>query len=331
MIFPVIQFAFPASTGLNIEEEFDVGDIEYLSEQNKQGNLTVGDGTLSATGDLVKITAGSGDMYLATASVNASIELATAFSRTGVIILEAGADGSETEIGRWRVEFKNATGGGQTESSYEFRMSGFKVTTGQVIQLRVLTDDTEISFNGTLQCIEVATGATPRLAAQSVGTVNVTGGIGGDLAFLANKEFDGKIFKEISGEFTNNAVQITHIVPSGKTFYLAEVRLYPVVNTVVAAINGAAGTSAVNRRADVEVKFDGTIIDVLTHDQETGQDDANHQGAAGGSGNYWGAMKGLSLDGDGVKVVELTSTNTSGTYRVSIIGFEETTADDPRN
>ncbi len=150
-----------------------------------------------------------------------------------------------------------------------------------------------------------------------------------DIEYLAIKEFDSKLFTEISSEFTTNAVQITRTIANGKDFYLAKASLYPVVNTVVAAINGGAGTTAVNRRADVEIKYDGTVIDVLTHDQETGQDDANHQGAAGASGKYETTMAGKKLVGDGVKKLELTSTNTSGTFRCSVVGFEETSGASP--
>ena len=156
----------------------------------------------------------------------------------------------------------------------------------------------------------------------------------GDKEYLSKKQFDGKLFKEISAEFSGNAVQISHIVPSGKTFYLVSAKLYPVVDTIKTGIapNNTVVTS--NRRADVELEFDGTLIDVLTHDMESTQGSASVTNVAQGQGNassigQYDTNIIDSFDGDGIKVVELTSTNTSGTYRVSLMGFEEDTGTDP--
>ena len=87
----------------------------------------------------------------------------------------------------------------------------------------------------------------------------------GDKEYLSKKQFDGKLFKEISAEFSGNAVQISHVVPSGKTFYLVSAKLYPVTNTVPPLYVVNVDTLT-NRRTDVELEFDGTLIDVLTHD-----------------------------------------------------------------
>ena len=40
---------------------------------------------------------------------------------------------------------------------------------------------------------------------------------------IAKKEFEGKLFKEISANFSADAVQISHIVPTGKKFYIIAV------------------------------------------------------------------------------------------------------------
>jgi len=151
----------------------------------------------------------------------------------------------------------------------------------------------------------------------------------GDKEYLSKKQFDGKLFKEISAEFSGNGVQISHIVPSGKTFYLVGAKLYPVTNTVPPLYLVNTDTLT-NRRADVELEFDGTLIDVLTHDFQA------FMGDTGGSGPGAAAMAAQydslivdSFDGDGIKVISLTSTSTTGTYRVSLIGFEEDTGTDP--
>ena len=156
-----------------------------------------------------------------------------------------------------------------------------------------------------------------------------------DYEFLAIKEFDGKLIHLVSSEFTGNAAQISYTVPSGKTFYHLKSKLYPVVDTVK---NGKGAVNTVtlsNRRVDLEIQIQSDAAkDVLTHDMESAQGSASVTNVAQGQGNA--AVTGQyesniveSFDGDGSKVFTLTSTNTSGTYRVSMIGIIETTGDSP--
>ena len=140
-----------------------------------------------------------------------------------------------------------------------------------------------------------------------------------EVEFLAKKERDSNLVWSISSEFTGNADQITITPASGKTFYLVGIKLYPVIDTVYA--DTSSGSDIINRRCDIELTFDGTIKDVVTYDFEQG-DVAGNQ-TASNSGQLTGLAKGISMVGDGVKTVKLTSTNTSGTYRVSVLGYYE--------
>ena len=148
-----------------------------------------------------------------------------------------------------------------------------------------------------------------------------------EIEFLAKKEREGNLVYSISSEFTNDADQITITPASGKTFYLIGIKLYPVVDTIITG--NAQSPTTVNRRADVELTFDGTVKDVITYDMEASYGatltGANYTttGHAGQTGQYTGLAKGISMAGDGIKTVKLTSTNTSGTYRVSILGYYE--------
>ena len=151
-----------------------------------------------------------------------------------------------------------------------------------------------------------------------------------DLEFLAIKEYDGKLIHLISSEFTGNADQITYTPASGKTFYLLRCKLYPVVDTVLTG-SGVTATNA-NRRVDVEITLDGTVVDVLTHDYETSYGNsstATASGLAANTGQYESNIV-ESLEGNGSKTVKLTSTNTSGTYRVSMLGIIEDTGSSPQ-
>jgi len=154
----------------------------------------------------------------------------------------------------------------------------------------------------------------PWITFVSLGAVDL-----GDLEFLRDKELAGDLIHLLSSEFTGNADQITFIPASGKTFFHVRSKLYPVVNTIAGSL-GAGAT--VNRRADVELTFDTVLKDVLTFDMES------VSGANGGSAASAGQPETNifeSMVGNGVKAIKLTSTNNSGTYRVSMLGWIQNT------
>lgn len=138
-----------------------------------------------------------------------------------------------------------------------------------------------------------------------------------DTEFLARKQKQGNLVSEISSEFTSNADQITITPSSGKTFYLIGIKLYPVTDVLT--------TSNGTRRTDVELTYDGTVKDVLTFNS-TSIYTYTYRSGAGNSqnaGQLTGNARGISMEGNGSKQIKLTSTNTTGTYRVSIMGYYE--------
>ena len=148
-----------------------------------------------------------------------------------------------------------------------------------------------------------------------------------DLEYLAIKEFDGKLIKSLSSEFTGNATQITITPASSKTFYHLRSKLYPVID-VIALPGGGVGNSVINRRADVELINDGIVIDVLTLQMQARQADADM-----GSSSVTSQLETNILDslaGNGVKTMTLVSTNNSGTFRVSMIGILEDPGTSPK-
>jgi len=147
-----------------------VGDIEFLCKKEFGGKLRTGEGTLSATGDLVKITANSGkDMYLAKAKVSARTEDATSGPLTVIVELQAGANGSETTKATWACEVSGMATGAQTAGSgsstatYEFAVSGIKVAATEVIQLEATTVDVDVEVSGEIVVFEETTGADPTI------------------------------------------------------------------------------------------------------------------------------------------------------------------------
>ncbi len=155
-----------------------------------------------------------------------------------------------------------------------------------------------------------------------------------DIQFLGQLEFNGELVDMLSAEFTDNAVQITCIPGIGKTFYHVKSKLYPVVDTIKTGVGAANTVTLSNRRADVELLFDVTLKDVLTHDMESAQGSSSvtnvtqGQGNAGQVGQYE-TNNHESMDGNGSKAITLTSTNTSGTYRVQLEGYIKDTGTSP--
>jgi len=147
----------------------------------------------------------------------------------------------------------------------------------------------------------------------------------GDIIDLAKLEFNSKLIDMLSSEFTGNADQITYVPASGKTFYHIKSKLYPVNNTIVLSTTA----SVVNRRADVEITFDGTIKDVLTYDWESQSATVSDPGVGGGNAGQFESNTSESLEGDAIKAIKLTSTNNSGTFRVHMKGFIEDTGTEP--
>lgn len=152
-----------------------------------------------------------------------------------------------------------------------------------------------------------------------------------DIQFRGQLEFNGELIELLSSEFSANADQITFVPANNKTFYHIKSKLYPVTNTIITGA-GNNGTTTANRRADIELIFDTVLKDVLTHDMETtfGQDLANKvaMGNAGQAGQYE-TNNHESMDGDAIKSIVLTSTNTSGTYRVQMEGYIKDTGTSP--
>ena len=140
-----------------------------------------------------------------------------------------------------------------------------------------------------------------------------------DVEFRARKEKQGNLVSEISSEFTGNADQITITPASGKTFYLIGIKLYPVTDVNIPS------SGSVSRRTDVELTYDGTLKDIVTYTAVSNSYLASGEGFAHASntGQFTGNASGISMEGNGSKQIKLTSTNTSGTYRVSIMGYYE--------
>jgi len=292
------------------------GDLAFLQQKEQEGKLKSSEGTLSTTGDLTSITAGiNKDLYLSSATITANN--GNTGNAVRELVVELKFNGVTVE--KWspaRVLFGGGTGSSWQENNYKFIIGiGKKVSAGEIIKLEITSNGaSSFTVNGALQAWEESSGS------QSFGGQTVTFQTeGGDLSFLRDRERAGDLVKILSPEFSADADQVTFVPPNGKTFFFSRSRLYPVTNVAIGNVNT---NTLQTRQTDVEITNDGTVIDVLTYNE-------NARVAVNTSmGQLTGQFESNifdSLIGDGIKEFKLVSTNTSGTYRVSLFGWLEDT------
>ncbi len=306
----------PVIDGRGTRPVVQSGDKAFVEQKEREGKLKSDTGLLTTTGDLATLTAGAGkDMFVSEVTCAVSRAVFTSLlTRNAQVDLKVNGVVVESYI------YQDFISSGESKSNsgtFEFKWRG-KVSTGQIIKLEVITLETDLQATGMIQCYEESSGS------QTIGGQTVTFQTeGGDLSFLRDKERAGDLVKLVSSEFSTDADQITFVPSNGKTFFFTKAKLYPVVDTM-AGRAGGAGFTATNRRADIEITNDGVVIDVLTHDSESWQHDFLISGGPSGIGQYESNIFD-SLVGDGIKEFKLISTNTSGTYRVSLFGWLEDT------
>jgi len=223
MVGPWVSFVFSGAVALlKPDQEDNMSDIQYLAIKEFDGKLRSDEGFLSAPGDLATLTANTGkDMYLARAQITYFGNKTAGSSIADQVVLKINGTIVETS----KATLANTTSAIQTTFTYEFKNIGQKVAAAQIIKLEVITLDVDTDVEGMIECFEEDTGATPRLAAQSVGNVTVTAGLeGADIGFLAKKEFDGKL-RTNEGIVTTTGDLATLTATAGKDMYLARAKI----------------------------------------------------------------------------------------------------------
>jgi len=139
-----------------------LSDIEFLAIKEFGNKARSNEGSVSAVGDIVSLTATAGkDMYLARAKVIVSVNVSSAGVHSAAIELKA--NGVIKETARPVVRSTSNTTGGSTSSVvYEFGWIG-KVAAGQIIKLEFITETGEVNVDGFLEVFEEDTGTTPQV------------------------------------------------------------------------------------------------------------------------------------------------------------------------
>ena len=144
----------------------------------------------------------------------------------------------------------------------------------------------------------------------------------GFLNFIIRQKELGNLIKEISAEFTTTGVKISYVPTNGKTFHLYKAWLIP-SSVSINDIN-IGNSVTINRNCFVSIEFDDTEIDEIFYNHESDSvASSSPGGAAATSQKLETSTFGDTMDGDGVKAVEVEvkTINASAGYKVGLIGW----------
>jgi len=143
-----------------------------------------------------------------------------------------------------------------------------------------------------------------------------------DTEFLSVKEFGGKLIT-VTGAINAINDTIEYVPANGKTFYLHEAHIVPT-------------THGTNNAVEADFKVNGTVIDTVNY--KLAQVTTTEGGASPDWSNGWGqglyagkfVVKGVSLEGDGAKKIEIENVLDNGSANATLVGFIEDTGDSPQ-
>lgn len=147
----------------------------------------------------------------------------------------------------------------------------------------------------------------------------------GDLEFIQTKVLAGDYF-QVSGDINAINDTIEFIVPNLKTAFLIEAKIVISTHTSMPSMPSNS-TSTTSDRVKADLKID-TVIKDVTNIGVTGTMSSNglasFQSGGGGYGQIGDGkfnVLGLSLVGDGVKVIEIENTLDNGSAFATMSGY----------
>ena len=141
----------------------------------------------------------------------------------------------------------------------------------------------------------------------------------GDLEYIQDKVLAGDYF-QVSGDIDALGIKISQVVPNGKTAFLIEAKIVTTGHT--------SGTTTKNM-VEAELKIDGVTVDTTNIGTATTSTLlTSNSDMIAGSGSGTGIVAdgkfnvlGISLVGDGAKVIEIENTLDNGTAFATMSGY----------
>jgi len=324
MVFPWIQFILPAEGDRYDESDgAELSDLMFLAVKEFGNKLkTSTSSEFTTTGVKLTVTPATGKTYYLH---KAKVVLAGggASTYTGEITIQCVVKMDGVVIDNFAVMGFMEEGAGEgpgwmgsgimPETTVMGKSLDGNASKTVVVEVLVITGDNVSGFV-TLSGWEEATGATPRLAAQSV-----SGGTGpnvtGDIAFLSKKTFGGKLVTNTGEQAdggTGNTATLT--ASSGKDLYLAKAKVTVRMDAATSLIVGEV-TLVVNSVIKDRWVFSGSA--------EAGV------GGTTGELQHEFAVQGVKVAATQTIVIDVVASDADYDITGTLVGFEETTGDDP--
>ena len=153
-----------------------------------------------------------------------------------------------------------------------------------------------------------------------------------DTEFMAIKAFGGK-FVSVTGTINAVTNTIEYVPASGKTFYFHSAKI--TMNTNPSGTLNTSGATTINDQTTAELKIDGTTKDTAKIGGIIQTDISQPLDAGGGGGIGFQAVahfdcKGMSLEGNGSKKVEIENVDDDGSCTATLTGWIEDTGSSPQ-
>ena len=197
----------------------------------------------------------------------------------------------------------------------KFDVKGRTAESGEIIEIENIVDDG--TATATLIGFEEDTGTDPTILAQSITVdANVTGEAT-DIGFVQDRVLTGNYFQE-SGDINAINDTIEFVVPNGKTAFLLEAKIVPGSH-----ISTPTSFSSSANKVNAALNIDGVKKDETSYQLAWGA--ISSGSGIGGAGYGMNAgkfvVKGLSLVGDGIKVIEIENIIDDGSAFATMSGY----------
>ena len=154
----------------------------------------------------------------------------------------------------------------------------------------------------------------------------------GDLEYIEGKVVAGDYF-QVSGDINTLASTIEFIVPNGKTAFMISAKIVTTTHPSLAVTGTSSSTTQQKNAVQAQLKIDGITKDTTNigtqsmSDTETGVNNSIIRIASGNGSSSDGKFDvlGLSLVGDGIKVIEIENTLDDGSAFATFSGYLSTT------
>ena len=150
----------------------------------------------------------------------------------------------------------------------------------------------------------------------------------GDLEFIQGKVIAGDYF-QVSGDINAIGNTIEFIVPNGKTAFMISAKIINTTHPSLAVTGTSNATTQQKNVVQAQLKIDGVTKDTTNigtqsmSDTETGVNNSiiRIASANGSSSDGKFNVLGLSLVGDGIKVIEIENTLDDGSAFATMSGY----------